>query len=42
MARCPNCGKEIQTPSKEWDLGRIHIKQYECCGKKFREYEKKV
>ena len=23
-------------------LGKIHVKQYECCGKKFREYIKMV
>jgi len=25
MARCPNCGKEIQTPSKEWDLAKFML-----------------
>ena len=45
MAKCPTCGKEVETPIKEWNMGRnkkIHVKQYECCGKKFREYGKKV
>jgi hypothetical protein len=45
MAKCPNCGKEVETPIKEWNMGRnkkIHVKQYECCGKKFREYGRKV
>lgn len=42
MARCPTCGKDVEKPSKEWDLRNIHVKQYDCCGKKFREYEKKV
>jgi len=44
MAKCPTCGKEVETPIKEWDMGKnkIHVKQYECCGKKFREYGKKV
>jgi hypothetical protein len=44
MAKCPTCGKEVETPMKEWDMGRnkIRVKQYECCGKRFREYEKKV
>jgi hypothetical protein len=45
MAKCPTCGKEVETPLKEWDMGRnkkIHVKQYECCGKRFREYGKKV
>jgi hypothetical protein len=35
---CPGCGKEA-TPIKEWDLSpKVHVKLYECCGKKFREY----
>jgi hypothetical protein len=41
MAKCPTCGKEVETPIKEWNMGRnkkIHVKQYECCGKKFREH----
>ncbi len=42
MAKCPNCGAEVSTPLKEWDLGKkLHIKMYEHCGKKFREYIKK-
>jgi len=32
MARCPICGK-VGKPSREWDLGKIHVKQYECCEK---------
>ncbi len=41
MARCPECGKEVEKPIKEWNLGsRTRVKQYECCGKKFREYVK--
>jgi len=45
LAKCPTCGKEVETPIREWDMGknkRIHVKQYECCGKKFREYRKRV
>jgi len=42
LAKCPTCGKEVETPIKEWDMGKIHVKQYECCGKKFREYIKKT
>ena len=45
MVKCPTCGKEVETPIKEWDMGKnkkIHVKQYECCGKKFREYGKGV
>jgi len=42
MARCPTCGKEVEMPVKEWDLGKTHVSQYECCGKKFREYVKRV
>ena len=25
MARCPTCGKEVEKPSKEWDLGKIQV-----------------
>jgi len=40
--KCPECGKDIKTPVKEWDLSpKVHVKMYECCGKKFREYTKK-
>jgi hypothetical protein len=45
LVKCPTCGKEVETPIKEWDMGKnkkIHVKQYECCGKKFREYRKRV
>ena len=36
---CPGCGREVATPIKEWDLSpKVHVKLYECCGKKFREY----
>jgi hypothetical protein len=35
-----DCGKETKSPIKEWDLSKIHVKLYECCGKKFREYVK--
>jgi len=41
MAKCPTCGKEVETPIKEWDMGKnkkIHVKQYECCGKKSARY----
>jgi hypothetical protein len=40
--KCPECGKDIKTPVKEWDLNpKFHVKLYACCGKKFREYTKK-
>ena len=41
MAKCPACGKEVETPIKEWDMGKnkkIHVKQYECCGKTRARY----
>ena len=41
LAKCPCCGADVATPSKEWDVSsKLHVKQYECCGKKFREYGK--
>jgi hypothetical protein len=42
MAKCPTCGKEGETPVKGWDLGKTHVKQYECCGKRVREYVKMI
>ena len=40
MAICSECGEEA-TLVKEWDVGpALHVKMYECCGKKFREYGK--
>ena len=40
--KCPNCGKNVTTPIKEWDLSpKVRVKLYECCGKKFREYVSK-
>jgi len=42
MAKCPSCGANVATPVKEWDVGpKLHVKMYEHCGKKFREYGKK-
>ncbi|HJX23256.1 MAG TPA: hypothetical protein VJ574_02455 [Candidatus Bathyarchaeia archaeon] len=41
MAKCPKCNKEVAKTVKEWDMGKLHIKLYECCGKKFREVSKK-
>ena len=44
MVRCPTCGKEPPAlkPIKEWDLSpKVHVRLFECCGKKFREYIKK-
>jgi len=36
------CGKDIKTLVKEWDLSpKVHVKMYEHWGKKFREYVKK-
>jgi len=42
MAKCPTCGKEVETPNKEWDLGKVHVKQYDGCGKKSQEYIKMI
>jgi NAD-dependent SIR2 family protein deacetylase len=40
--KCPECGKEVKKPIKEWELSpKVHVKLYECCGKKFREYVRK-
>jgi len=40
MAKCPICGKEVTEPEKTWKLanGKVLVKQYVHCGKKFREY----
>jgi hypothetical protein len=42
MPKCPICGKEVETPVKEWNLRKTRVKLYECCGKKFREYVKMI
>ena len=42
MPKCPICGKEAETPVKEWNLRKTRVKQYESCGKKFREYVKMI
>jgi hypothetical protein len=40
MAKCSECGEEAKLV-KEWDVGpKLHVKLFECCGKKFREYGK--
>ena len=40
--KCPNCGKDVTIPIKEWDLSpKVRVKLYDCCGKKFREYVRK-
>jgi hypothetical protein len=40
MAKCSECGGEAKLV-KEWDVGpKLHVKLFECCGKKFREYGK--
>lgn len=39
LAKCPLCGIDVANPIKEWDLSpKVHVKLYEHCGKKFREY----
>ena len=41
LAKCPDCGAEVATMVKEWDVSpKLHVKLYECCGKKFRVYGK--
>ena len=40
--KCPVCGTQVEKPVREWDLSsKVHIKMYEHCGKKFREYIRK-
>jgi len=37
--------EKVETPIREWDMGKnkkMQVKQYECCGKRFREYGKRV
>lgn len=40
--KCPKCGAALTKAVKEWDLSpKVHVKMYEHCGKKVREYVKK-
>ncbi|HJX23574.1 MAG TPA: hypothetical protein VJ574_04085 [Candidatus Bathyarchaeia archaeon] len=39
--KCPKCGTEVAKPKKEWDMGKLHIKLYEHCGKTFRDVSKR-
>ena len=40
MVKCPRCGTEVSTSTKEWDYGVFHVKMYVCnnCGKSFNAY----
>jgi len=40
MARCPKCGTEVKTPTREWKYSVYTVKRYDCpnCGLWFREY----
>jgi hypothetical protein len=40
VGKCPCCGFEVATPSKEWKYNAFLVKRFECprCEKWFREY----
>jgi len=49
MAKCPNCGTEVASPTKSWKVvpktrkgPALEVKLFACpkCGKKFREATK--
>ena len=45
MGKCPMCGIEFKKPVREIDMGSWSmtiIREYECCDRKFREYERKT
>jgi len=47
MAKCPTCGKQVNTAKKTWKMAgkpdkqgkrtQLTIALYDCCGKSFRE-----
>jgi len=40
VSRCPLCGFEVVTPSREWRYSVFDVKNFRCpnCGRWFREY----
>ena len=40
MVKCPRCGTEISTATREWDYSVFHVKRYDCekCDKSFKAY----
>lgn len=40
VVRCPKCGTEVSTPTKEWDYSAFHVKRFDCrkCDKAFMAY----
>jgi len=42
VGKCPRCGFEVTTPSKEWKYNVFIVKRFDCprCRKWFREYYK--
>jgi hypothetical protein len=47
MAKCPDCGKDVKTAKKTWQMAgkpdkagkrtQLTIGLFECCGKTFRQ-----
>ena len=47
MAKCPECGKDVKTAKKSWNMAgkpdkagkrtQLTIGLFECCGKTFRQ-----
>jgi len=40
LGKCPNCGFEVNVPSREWKYSQFDVKRFDCpnCGKWFGEY----
>lgn len=40
MVKCPRCGTEISTSTREWDCSVFHVKRFDCkeCDKAFMTY----
>lgn len=40
MVKCPRCGTEVSTSTREWDYSAFHVKRFDCkkCDKAFMAY----
>jgi len=40
LVKCPRCGTEVSTSSREWDYHVFHVKRFDCkkCDRLFMAY----